>query len=157
MIDPWDLRWCRQVAITAAAVITAVAFYMIYRAMTAPPAMSGSVTAACTTRAFSFRAHAYYKSDGRRWRIDHYLYRFRGGDGHGGGGLFAVPNPRGTFNDLNVAVMTNDRLVGWDSTPTIAGAACSTAGRADGRRREHQPLRPDRPVVQGGLRRGRWL
>lgn len=118
MIDPWDLRWCRQVAITAAATIAAAAFYMLYRAMTAPPAVSGSVTADCVTGTFSFRAHAYYTSDGRRWRIDHYLYRFRGGDGRGGGGgLFASSNPRGTFNDLNVAVMTNGRLVGWDSSP----------------------------------------
>ncbi len=93
-----------------AAVLIAIAAYALLRALTAPAEVSGVVSAHCALGQFSLRAHAYYRSEGDRWKIYKVLYRIRGRGRDFPLGLLEGTGlssyVRGLYNNLHVQVVS---------------------------------------------------
>jgi hypothetical protein len=98
-------RWSWYAGGTALVACVAVVGYAMTRRPSVPPAASGSVTASCRVPGFTFRAHAYFESDGHRWRISHYLYRITA---DGTGNVFGGAH-RGIFNNVEAIVVSDGR------------------------------------------------
>lgn len=113
MTDGLSRWWIAAGAVFAAALIALAGYALIVGR--AAPQMSGVVSAGCAAGPFSFRAHAYYRSEGGRWKIHKMLYRIRGG-GHDvprglAENLGLSPYVRGLYNNVAVKVVSDGEWV----------------------------------------------
>lgn len=99
-IAPRELRWALGVLLV---VLLSGSGYAAYRALTIPPYASGRVSASCEIDGWRMRAHVYYESDGRRWKIYNVQYRLEGAQ--------EGTTRRGVYNNFNHQVISDGDTV----------------------------------------------